>query len=283
MYFFVIGILVSLVLPIVIKSMRGKYVENVYYISNIVSAFFVMGGVAIALREYYLHNKSEIANHNREGIRRAVELSEYYKDNILSKLAIIEYVYEQAGIKKILDKIDSSKMKNFDYIELHQVLSEEDIQKLKDILLTPDFVKAVVEINDAYNLKLFEYQKEEFFDEKNQKEVKVYIDPRNVVNAFMRKIVNGTLNNMEYFAMNFTHNLADKSTVYQALHQTYIRTVRTLYYTIAKQNVIGKSPLYQNTVKLYLDWSKEHNEKEECKENENRTISDLGSTVENLD
>lgn len=40
--------------------------------------------------------------------------------------------------------------------------------------------------------------------------------------AFMIDEVSGVLNNIEYFAMNFAHGVADDSVVYRSLHQSYI-------------------------------------------------------------
>ena len=62
------------------------------------------------------------------------------------------------------------------------------------------------------------------------------------------------LNNIEYFAMNFTHQTADESVVYQSLHSTYLSIMRILYFDIAQNNETGEEKLYTNAIDLFNIW-----------------------------
>lgn len=72
----------------------------------------------------------------------------------------------------------------------------------------------------------------------------------------MGNIVTETLNNLEFFAMHFTHGTADESVVYQSLHQTYLDIVYVLYYNIAVLNELENSKYYTNIIELYKIWKK---------------------------
>ena len=64
-----------------------------------------------------------------------------------------------------------------------------------------------------------------------------------------------TLNSLEFFAMNFTSEVADETMVFQSLHQTYLNIVQLLYYQIAIRNTNVKDKYYTNIIALYHTWS----------------------------
>ena len=74
--------------------------------------------------------------------------------------------------------------------------------------------------------------------------------------TLMSKIANSTLNNMEFFAMHFTHKTADDSVVYQSLHQTYIKFVQLFYYNISINNMPDGQQYFTNILELYKLWYK---------------------------
>lgn len=76
-----------------------------------------------------------------------------------------------------------------------------------------------------------------------------------LVSCFMNEVVAAILNNLEYFAMHFTHGTADETVVYQSLHQSYLDIVRALYLNISKENARANSKYYTNIIELYRIWS----------------------------
>lgn len=56
-------------------------------------------------------------------------------------------------------------------------------------------------------------------------------------------IITDTLNSLEYFAMNFVHEIADESVGFESLAPSYIKFVQLLYCEIAKLNEIGRKIL----------------------------------------
>ncbi len=98
-----------------------------------------------------------------------------------------------------------------------------------------------------------------------------FVVPKNVfegevaTKAFMIDEVSGVLNNIEYFAMNFAHGVADDSVVYRSLHQSYIDIMQLLYFNISNLNNSSSDKYYLNAIELYNKWKiqkdKDTNEK----------------------
>ena len=65
-----------------------------------------------------------------------------------------------------------------------------------------------------------------------------------------------TLNKLEWFAMHFTNNIAESNTVYQSLHQLYLKTIISHYIDISNKNKTGHEKYYVNLIDLYNSWNK---------------------------
>lgn len=77
-----------------------NYSETLYYSSQIISSIFVIGGVVIAVWQYYLSSKSMKTDLEIQQVQRAIDLSEYYKNNILKHYPAIKYIFDETGISK---------------------------------------------------------------------------------------------------------------------------------------------------------------------------------------
>ena len=113
----VIIILIMLILDVLLAVMfyftdKGEtvFVEYLYFTSQIISSIFVSGGVLVAVWQYYLSSKKSENDLRIIQVQRAIDLSEYYKDNILTYLSAINYVFEISGVNKILDTIHPKNM-----------------------------------------------------------------------------------------------------------------------------------------------------------------------------
>jgi len=226
--------------------------ENTSYLLQIVSSIFVIIGVFIALWQYTLTSKAEIAKYENDSVQKAIDLSEYYKENILCKMSIISQVYERTKIVDILDEINANHMVDFDIHELESNLSKAKINEISNKVKSDDFWKVVYEVGEIYGIS--EKVRTIVNEVKNNKSIsKELIDKRKLNEEFMNNTVFKVLNNLEYFAMSFTHNAADETVVYQSLHQTYLYIVKTLYYDISINNTGGQK-LYSNVIELFNVW-----------------------------
>lgn len=230
--------------------------EKMYYLSQIITSVFVSVGVLVAGWQYVLSSKSEILKNRNEKVQKAIDLSEYYKDNILDKYCILFYVFTRCNMIKIIEEVKIENMNNFDIHELQDNFSKSQLDRLAEIINSDQFARIVVEASIRYNTpineKLIRLKKAE---EGNKEYSEIEINKTALVNDFMNGIVCELLNSMEFFAMHFTHNVADESVVYQSLHKTYLEMVSVLYYNIAKNNVDARK-LYTNVIGLFNTWKR---------------------------
>ena len=252
-----VGILIMLIPAMLYKTCSKsdfELVEILYYTSQIVSAIFVISGFVIAIWQYYLSCVDSKRTMDIIRVQKAVDLSEYYKDYILSYKAPIEYIFTNSGISEIISKIDSSQMEYFDEKELHTFLTDEDIYSLKNIQKSHEFFTAVINANSIYNIGLSD-ELIELYKQKCNGEYNLSDLDAKILSTFLGKLITKVLNNMEFFSLHFTHNVADESVVYKSLHQTYIDIVKTLYYNIAKINPLSTTKYFTNIIELYKLWN----------------------------
>lgn len=235
-----------------------KALENVYYMTQILASMAVIFSALIAVWQYSLTAKAERNKFDNDKIQSAIELAEYYKDNILNRYAFLKEVFDKNGISSYLRNIEVEKMVDFDADELRIIMPQEQVEKIKRILSSTDFNKSVIEIVQKrgieYNTEIERIieEKEEELDQKDNEIIRIY---------FLNEIVNKTLNNVEYFAMNFTHNISSEIVVYSSLSATYIDMIQILYYNIAKNNCNDENRYFTNAIKLFDIWKNRKLEK----------------------
>ena len=284
-----------LLLNSLITDKQCTYIEVSYYISQILSALFVILGVVIALlqyvastydsqamreREMELHEK-EIIDLEKDRVQKAIDLSEYYKDNILHKIFIIDSVYKDMKITDILSKIKISDMKEFDRHELNDLLKPEAINNISMIMQNSNFIPTLIKNSQIYGFAENGYKVVDVVNSEGVVEKRVECDETILIREYSNILCNA-LNNAEYFAMNFTHNTADETVVYQSLHKTYLRFMRTVYYDIAINNEKGEEKLYTNAIKLFNLWKdREEETKKEAIEYSRENVH-YGTTVRTI-
>lgn len=261
-------IVISFILGIIFKD--KEYLENIYYVIQIISALFVIGGVIIALWQYILTSrrenelrKEEIDEVKRARNKEAIQLTQYYKDNIINRISIITTVYKETHILDVLEGIKTETMKDFDSRELEKLLSKSDREKLEKIRKSKDFEKVILSHADYFDIDL------NSVDEKD-KELVEKIIIRN-----FKSLSQQLLNNLEYFAMSFNCEIAEEGVVYQSLHQTYIRIVSHMYYEISSNNRTGEQKLYTNVIDLFNKWNSRAIEQKEKEANAMRSVTKI--------
>ena len=231
--------------------------EIVYYTSQIISSIFVIAGVVIAVWQYFITARSQLNQISIDRIQKAIDLSEYYKDNILHKSTPIRFVYEQSGIFNLIKNVDKDKMLRFEDSEAGILLEKDKYDKLKAKTKTKEFSNAVLAADYIYGLKI---SKDIIISGDNQdgndEDIKKAVELKGemAAKAFMIDEVSGVLNNIEYFAMNFAHGVADDSVVYRSLHQSYIDIMQLLYFNISNLNNSSNDKYYLNAIELYNKW-----------------------------
>lgn len=282
----VILIIISIIFEVLSAFLfigKGEdFLVRLYYTSQIITNIFMTSGVVYAAWQYYLSIKNSQKSFAMKQVQKAIDLSEYYKDNIIKYMPAIIYVFKSSGAFPILESVKSEQMINFNRTELEQIFTQNDIDNLKQIQDSKSFTKAIIEANKIYGLNLNIYMKElhsEISDDKTA--TMVLINEHSVIVAFMANILTMTLNNMEYFALHFRHNTADETVIYQSLHQTYLKTVSLLYYYIAKENIKPSNEVFTNVTWLYNKWKSTHNDIENKHFEQLKNLKHTGTIIEN--
>mgnify|MGYP007033164153 CR=1 FL=1 len=244
-------------IPII--SGNTSRIEIVEKIAQIIAALFVIVGTVIAVWQYYVSSKSEIVKVETEKVQTAINLAEYFKNEIIYPYSVVIEVYKAAGIYDFLQK-EKAKMKNFDVEEMSDIFSQEELKKLQNKYSSKEFIEKVIQINESFNLQLNGCRIIDNPSPDGNNKVTMKVDINKAMNDFFNNYVVKLLNNVELFAMYFTHNVADESVVYQSLYPAYIEMCRTLYYDISKCSELGKPKLYRNLQGLYEVWLNKSNE-----------------------
>ena len=255
------------IVGIVIVGILCKDMESVCYFSQIYSALFVVCGVVIAMMQYIITSNEQTNTRKRElelrekemleiekdRIQNAINLANYYKDNILDNIFIIDSIYEDTGIKTILENIKLEDMIEFDQHELKKLLSADKQKQIAEIVNSDTFRNAVAKNSIIYGFAEQAKIITTTENDEGQVQKNLTINEMELFREYSN-ILNMLLNNTEYFAMNFTHKTADESVVYQSLHTTYLAMMRILYFDISQNNQYGEEKLYTNAIELFNIW-----------------------------
>lgn len=226
--------------------------------AQILAALFVIIGTFIAVWQYYISSKSEIIKLETDKVQKAIELSGYYKDEVLYPYSVIRVIYEKAGIFDFLQQ-EKNRMSDFDVEEMREIFSQNEIRALEKKYSSKEFIDAMAELNEILNLHINGCTTESNINTDGERKTSITININKALNDFHVNYITKLLNNMEQFAMYFTHNVADESVVYQSLYPTYIEICRTLYYDISICSEPGAPKLYRNLQSLYKTWLEKSN------------------------
>lgn len=212
--------------------------------SIIVANLFLVIGTTIAVWQYYISCTHKIATIKNEQIEKSVQLSGYYKCEILMYFSAIKYVFKKIDIFDLMLK-HMNEMHEFDMWERKQIFSNEELKRIEEARKSTECINAIIEINDIYDLNLFT-----IVDKENPSDEEKKI----ILLKFWGNIVIDVLNNTEYFSMHFSHQVADQTAIYQSIHPSYIEMCCILYYDISKCNDTLRAKLYSNVTHLFNLW-----------------------------
>ena len=243
-----------------------EMVEMLYYISQIVAACCVIIGTTVAVWQYYLSSSQRMHQKDFERVEKAIDLADYYKDNILTKYSFVKSVFDTCGIMEVITpKREEHEIKDFDVYELRKVYSPSEIKQFEQLSTNKKFIETIIHLNNTFDMGLKGVVDSKIFEEENGKKVtKTEVNLYGMVNDFFDKYICKILNDTEYFAMSFVHNIADESVIYQSIYPTYLEMCFVMYYFIAVYSDPAVAKLYTNIACLYNEWrKKEKSQKEE--------------------
>ena len=231
-------------------------------------------GIAIALVSLYVAYKDHIKGQKRKSLENAVLLSKIYLEELLDNISFISSVFSASNMQEHLhSNLDIDRLEDLDFslIELQELYSGNALSDIEEELDNIDPIN-VVACSEMLKLNSFDEYKTSISFDKNTKKLYVEDHIKNLVISEFKSCIENTLNKLEWFAMNFTTEIADEKAVYQSLHQTYISGVQQLYYFISKNNHNYHDKVYTNIASLYNLWIKRINE---TSSKEDKVIEDM--------
>lgn len=108
--------------------------EIIEHIAQICTSFFVIIGTFVAISQYYISSKSELIKIETDKVNKAIDLADYYKNEVLVPYSVIKYAYKKSGVFEILHS-KKNDMKNFDEEEMYEIFNDTVISKLEKIFL----------------------------------------------------------------------------------------------------------------------------------------------------
>lgn len=214
--------------------------------------------VIVAICAYKLSAKNR-----RDEIRlETIKLVQDYLDNIITQIAIIRGFYNASGINDIIGNIETESMKKFDLSELKNNVKEGQLEKIKEIKSSEEYLlNAVTVANEgdcsAINWNEIVRKTEEAFSlmktdiRENNTEKAKYI--KNFSRKQINNVISDVINRLNILASYLIHDIADDELAFNLLHKSYIGAIRTLYYDICNSNDFNS---HEPIILLFLRWAK---------------------------
>ena len=229
------------------ESMTNK----IQSITNI----FVIISVLFAAYQAYLYKKDYRVKNEKDEAEKAIKLAEIYVNEIINNISYLNVVYKMLGISKIISYINTTKMKQFDKYELDELLTEEQQQEIEKKLTDID-TEILISARQTFiknkDINIMEKISQIAVPDENQVPKEIV---KIVLNNEFISIKSETLNKLEYICMYFNTKVANSKVVYQSLHQTFLKSIKLLYYDMAKININIKDKYYTNIIKLFNEWN----------------------------
>lgn len=222
-------------------------------------------------------------NKRYKKIEKSINIAKEFS-NIITEVpfdfgGINKKIIEELDLTKKFNSIECKKQLHFDYVELQEFLTEEEVKLFLDFSKAENikFLKWLIayknnnEINIHYDVikklndskPLIEQLKGGKLEWKYKVEgIEKSISANDIINTANELIGEyntstiSTLNKLEWIAMNFTSNIANEKVIYQSLHQVYLKTCLSGYIIIANRNREGHEKYYLNLIEHYNDWNK---------------------------
>lgn len=247
-----------------INRANENLLEILYYISQIISALFVVVGTAIAVIQYIFNSNTARNEADKQRKVEAAKMADEFRRNVIPMINDLSVAYSDDKLRKeIIDYLDNSNLERFDREEVRRLFPKDACLQYK-IQIAQNYL---MKTSNEYK-QLVEQQKrsnELSEEEKTTIEVKL----RNMVWDAYRKVSEMSTdlsNSLEYMCICFNTNIADDETVYQSLHNVFFLAVHMIYIFTFEANTNEHDRLFYNVMILYKKWKKLNLEKREEEE-----------------
>lgn len=155
---------------------------------------------------------------SKERAEKSIEIAKEFAKSIVPKVSFLYNSFESINLDKIVNNVKFINFTDFDYGELHELYSKDDIDKYQQILNSNKGI---------------------LFNDKN-------ID----LEGFIVLL----LNELEHMSMYISTKVADEKYIYNSLHQQFLKTISLLYISISLINLDNKDKYYTNIIEVFNLW-----------------------------
>lgn len=243
--------------------------------TKIQSIATVVAAVAIfvAIYQIILTRRIWRTDCRRKASEKAIDMALIFANELISNSMFITGIYTTIGIYNILDNCkDIDKIRDFSSREMYTILGAEKIRDIERRMktITAEVVTRVAMRTVAKKVTLSQVTGVATPEELARK--RSFEESMSL--ATFSNTHDDLLNKLEWFCMHFKTGVADEETVYQSLHQSFLSTVKCLYYDIAHLNVTVSNKYYTNIISVYNSWNDKYLKAKQEEDNGNDAVRD---------
>ena len=234
-------------------------VADINFIAQLATTLSFVAAVILGLMGWRIAKKEYLDTRDRKKVENALELARFYVEVLLP---------ESTLVKTVLVSIDSNGeyYNAIDGYAKTNTLQHFSLSELNLIFPTPTRLDAIKQMmtelsgTTIIDAKIRCCTNSEELGKLVELDAKLKCDSKTTTSLHQefRLYLQNLANKLEWFAMNFNHNVADERKVYPSLHQTFFDLVHRLYYYISVKNVSEFDRLYSNIRELYVLWYKRY-------------------------
>ena len=251
---------------------------------NVSSTVILMGTLIYIAKQTNIQKKDLEMRINYQKREKAIEMAKVFSELIDKTILVSEVLKNLEAINKInISDSDYNHLNYFDEDELKKLFDEDDLGKIKSEINIENiglekYISAYAITGDS-SLNKFKDEIIFLINEKflrNEKTKQEYDKMDIIIKREFSKTMVELLNQLEWFSMHFMSDIAEEKTVYQSLHQIYLKTIKLYYPHIGYLNRKGiKDKYYCNIIGLYVKWANIYHKEKEDEVKRNKKISDL--------
>ena len=248
---------------------------------NVSSTVILMGTLIYIAKQTNIQKKDLEMRINYQKREKAIEMAKVFSELIDKTILVSEVLKNLEAINKInISDSDYNHLNYFDEDELKKLFDEDDLGKIKSEINIENiglekYISAYAITGDS-SLNKFKDEIIFLINEKflrNEKTKQEY-DKMDII--IKREFSKTMVELLKWFSMHFMSDIAEEKTVYQSLHQIYLKTIKLYYPHIAYLNRKGiKDKYYCNIIGLYVKWANIYHKEKEDEVKRNKKISDL--------
>lgn len=238
----------------------GNLLEILYYVSQILSALFVIVGTAIAVIQYIFNSDTARIEADKQRKIEAAKMADEFRKTVIPLVSKLSVAYSDKTLRKeVIDYLNDAELDLFNKEEVKKMFPG-DLSLQYRVQIAKNYLTKTSEKFRELDTK---FRTDNSLSDKQRKDLENQLNGM-VAEAYSEVSVVSTelSNTLEYMCICFNTNIADDKTVYQSLHNVFFLAVHMIYIFSFEANVNEHDRLFYNIMVLYKKWRKINREKQ---------------------